>query len=294
VFAWAGWVRNNPDGTPRFRYNRAKFMSVTIGQQLGPYEITSLLGKGGMGEVYRARDTRLHRTVAVKILATDKTADPERKKRFIQEARAASALNHPNIVTLHDIANDGGVDYLVMEYVPGNSLDQLIPRKGMAVTTALGYIAQIASALAVAHASGIVHRDIKPSNLIVTAESQVKILDFGLAKLMESAPGSEDERLTQESAVTEAGSVMGTVGYMSPEQATGRTVDHRTDIFSLGVVLYEMVAGRRPFCGNSQVETLHAIINDPTPPLTEHVPEVEDIFSEGARERSERPLSARR
>jgi len=253
-------------------------MDLSTGR-LGPYEILGPLGAGGMGEVFKARDSRLGRLVAIKILSASKVADPERKRRFVQEARAASALNHPNIVTVYDIANDGAVDYLVMEYVPGNSLDRLIPRKGVALPEALGYANQIASALAVAHAAGIVHRDIKPANLIVTAEAQVKILDFGLAKLVESASGSEGETKTQQSAVTEVGTVMGTVGYMSPEQATGRTVDHRTDIFSLGVVLYEMVAGKRPFQGKSQVETLHAIINDPTPPFPEQPRELEEILA---------------
>src|SRR5215471_477934 len=157
-------------------------MSLQIGQQLGSYEITSLLGKGGMGEVFRAKDTRLNRTVAIKVLPPDKTSDPERKRRLLQEARAASALNHPNIVTLHDIANDSGIDYIVMEYVPGKSLDKMIAPKGLPLPEALGFAAQIASALAAAHAAGIVHRDIKPANVMVTGESHVKVLDFGLAK----------------------------------------------------------------------------------------------------------------
>ena len=221
-----------------------------------------------MGEVFRATDTRLHRTVAIKILPRDKVADPDRKKRFLQEARAASALNHPNIVTLYDIASDNGIDYLVMEYVPGKSLDKLITPQGLPLAEALNYAQQIANGLAAAHAAGIVHRDMKPGNVMVTAESQIKILDFGLAKLTEHAPGSaEGETRTQESALTEAGTVMGTVAYMSPEQASARPLDHRTDIFSLGVMLYEMLAGTRPFRGKSQVETMHAIIHDPAPPL---------------------------
>src|SRR5438445_776309 len=196
-------------------------MSLSAGARLGPYEILAPLGKGGMGEVYRAHDTRLHRTVAIKILPHDKVADPERKRRFLQEARAASALNHPNIVTLHDIANDSGVDYLVMEHVAGKSLDKLIAPKGLPLTAAIGYATQIAGALAAAHAAGIAHRDIKPANVMVTAESQVKILDFGLAKLSErTPPGAEGETQTQQSSLTEAGSVMGTVAYMSPEQAS--------------------------------------------------------------------------
>src|SRR6266545_3766620 len=178
-----------------------------IGSQLGPYKIEAPIGAGGMGEVFRAHDTRLRRTVAIKVLPRERVADPERKRRFLQEARAASALNHPNIVTLHDIADDSGVDYLVMEYVPGKSLDKLIAHKGLPLTDAIGYATQIAGALAAAHAAGIVHRDIKPANVIVTAESQVKILDFGLAKLTERAPSPESETLTQAPALTEAGTL---------------------------------------------------------------------------------------
>ena len=251
---------------------------LTTGTQIGPYKIEAVLGAGGMGEVYRATDTRLHRTVAIKILPREKVADPERKKRFLQEARAASALNHPNIVTLHDIASDSAVDYLVMEFVPGKSLDKLITPKGLPLAEALGYAQQIASALAAAHAAGIVHRDIKPANAIVTPEGHVRVVDFGLAKLTERVRGPEAETLTQESALTEPGTVMGTVGYMSPEQASARPLDHRTDIFSLGVVLYEMLAGHRPFRGKSQVETMHAIINDPVPPLAQQPPELNETF----------------
>jgi serine/threonine protein kinase/Tol biopolymer transport system component len=251
---------------------------LTAGTLLGPYQIEAKLGAGGMGEVFRAKDTRLHRIVAIKILPRDKTADPVRKRRFMQEARAASALKHPNIVTLHDIASDSGADYLVMEYVSGKSLDKLITPRGLPLAEVTGYALQIASALAAAHAAGIVHRDIKPANVIVTADSQVKVLDFGLAKLVEHGPSAEGEAVAQESALTETGTVMGTVGYMSPEQASARPLDHRTDIFSLGVVLYEMLAGRRPFRGKSQVEMMHAIINDPAPPLTQQPPELNEIF----------------
>jgi serine/threonine protein kinase/Tol biopolymer transport system component len=253
--------------------------SLTAGAQLGPYKIEAPIGAGGMGEVFRARDTRLDRTVAIKILPHDRIADPERKRRFFQEARAVSALNHPNIVTLHDIANESGLDYLVMEYVPGRSLDKLISPKGMPLADVLGYCTQIAGALAAAHAAGIVHRDIKPANLIVTSESQVKILDFGLAKLEEHAPSPEGETQTQESALTAAETVMGTLAYMSPEQASAKPLDHRTDIFSLGVVFYEMLAGTRPFRGKSQVETMHAIINDPARPLAQYPPELDEIMA---------------
>jgi eukaryotic-like serine/threonine-protein kinase len=253
-------------------------MSWPTGTKLGPYEIVAQLGAGGMGEVYRARDSRLERTVAIKVLPADKVADPERKQRFIQEAQAASALTHPNIVMLHDIAAANGIDYLVMEYIPGKSLAQLITPRGLPLAQSLGYATQIASALAAAHAVGIVHRDIKPANIIVTADSQVKLLDFGLAKLVERGTCSEGETESK-TALTEIGSVMGTVDYMSPEQANGRPVDHRSDIFSLGVVLFEMLSGKRPFRGNSSVEIMHAITHDNYPPLTSIPPELAEILA---------------
>jgi eukaryotic-like serine/threonine-protein kinase len=263
---------------------------ITPGTELGPFKIEALLGAGGMGQVFRARDSRLGRIVAIKILPHDRVNDPERKRRFLQEARAASALNHPNIVTLHDVANSPGIDFLVMEHVEGKSLDKLIPSKGLPLAEALDYAAQIASALAAAHGAGVAHRDIKPGNAMVTSERQVKVLDFGLAKLMERpAPGPEGETQTQESELTEAGTVMGTVAYMSPEQASARPLDHRTDIFSLGVVLYEMIAGKRPFRGASHVETMHAILHQAAPALPGRPPELQDVFDKAlAKEPKER------
>jgi len=203
---------------------------LALGKQLGPYRIEGVLGRGGMGQVYRAVDTRLGRSVAIKILQREKTADTDRRRRFMQEAQAASALNHPSIVTLYDIANEGATNYLVMEYIPGRSLDKLITPKGLLLSQAAVYAAQIAGALAAAHTAGIVHRDIKPANVVVTADELVKVLDFGLAKLIErrTAPGGE---MSTETALTEPGTIMGTVSYMSPEQAAGKAVDHRTDIF---------------------------------------------------------------
>jgi serine/threonine protein kinase len=236
---------------------------------LGPYQIEELLGAGGMGRVYRARDTRLHRTVAIKLLPDDRLADPRRKVRLLQEARAASALNHPNIVTLFDIASDNGCDFLVLEYVSGKTLAQSIPPKGLPLADALNFATQTAGALAAAHAAGIVHRDIKPANIIVTPDAQVKVLDFGLAKLQPSLAMAAPE-----TAHTAPGVVMGTPSYMSPEQAAGHDTDHRTDIFSLGVVLYEMLCGDRPFRGATQVETLHAILNAPVPALSRRNPDV--------------------
>jgi serine/threonine protein kinase/Tol biopolymer transport system component len=248
-----------------------------IGRQLGAYQVVSLLGAGGMGEVYLAHDTKLGRDVAVKVLPEAFVNDADRLSRFQREARMLATLNHPNVATIHGLEQSDGMHYLVMEKVPGKSLDRLIPTNGLPLKEAVSYATQIASALAAAHSAGIAHRDIKPANLIVTPESNVKVLDFGLAKLM--GPGPEDETLIHESALTEAGAVVGTVAYMSPEQASGRPLDHRTDIFSLGVVLYEMLVGHRPFRGKSQVETMHAIINDPAPPLAEQPLELEEILA---------------
>jgi serine/threonine protein kinase len=179
-------------------------MPLPVGGKLGRYEILSLLGAGGWGEVYRARDIRLDRVVAVKVLPADKVADPDRKRRFIQEAKAASALNHPNIITVHDIAEEHGTQFIVMEYVPGKALNQLIPRKGLRTAETLKYAIQIADALAKAHAAGIVHRDLKPANIMVTNEGQVKVLDFGLAKLTEAPSGAKDATLSLRDP-TEAG-----------------------------------------------------------------------------------------
>lgn len=254
-------------------------MALSPGRRLGPYEILAALGAGGMGQVFSATDTRLHRTVAIKILSLEQFRDQDGKRRFLQEARAASALNHPNIIVLHDIANEGGIEYMVMEYVPGKSLDKLISGPKIPLTDAVGYAAEIASALAAAHAAGIVHRDIKPANVMITPESQVKVLDFGLAKLSARASGIDDQTQTLHVENTESGVVMGTVAYMSPEQASAKAVDHRTDIFSLGVALYEMISGRRPFQRNTMAETMSAIINDPAPPLADQPAELEEMLA---------------
>ena len=237
-----------------------------IGQTISHYRILEKLGEGGMGVVYKAYDTHLDRTVAIKVLPHEKVSDPERKQRFVQEAKAASALNHPNIVTVHDIRSDAGVDFIVMEYAGERTLDQIIPAKGLGITQSLRFGAQIADALARAHEAGIVHRDIKPSNIIVTTDHRVKVLDFGLAKLFESSARASEAR-TQTSPLTDAGMVVGTAAYMSPEQAEGREVDARSDIFSFGTVLYEMVTGRRPFVGDSSLSVMAKILNeDPAPP----------------------------
>jgi eukaryotic-like serine/threonine-protein kinase len=241
-------------------------MPLSSGTRLGPYEILTPIGAGGMGEVFLASDTRLYRNVAIKVLPRDRVADPERKRRFLQEARAASALNHPNIVTLYDISNASGTDYLVMEYVPGKSLDKLIPASGLPLRDVLSLAQQIASALVAAHAAGIVHRDLKPANVMVMDSGFVKVLDFGLAKrpdreTVKRADG-ETETITSGADATLEGSILGTANYMSPEQAQGKRVDARSDIFSFGAVLYEMVTGARAFQGETMVDTLAAILRD--------------------------------
>jgi serine/threonine protein kinase len=238
-----------------------------IGQVLGHYRIESKLGEGGMGVVYRARDTHLDRPAAIKVLPSERVADPERKRRFRQEAKAASALNHPNILHVYDIDTVDGVDFIAMEYVNGKTLDQLIGPKGVPLAQALGYAVQISDALARTHAAGIVHRDLKPSNVMVTEDGRVKVLDFGLAKLIAPEPASEDGPTRTEHPLTEEGAVVGTAAYMSPEQAEGRRLDGRSDIFSFASVMYEMVTGQCPFRGDSRLKTLSKILNeDPKPP----------------------------
>jgi eukaryotic-like serine/threonine-protein kinase len=240
-----------------------------IGQQLGSYQILSLLGAGGMGVVYQARDTRLKRFVAIKVLPREKMSDPERKRRFIQEARAASALNHPNIITIHDIGSESGIDFVVMEYVGGKTLDQRIPRKGVKLNEALKLAVQIAEALDKAHSAGIIHRDLKPGNVMVTDDGLVKVLDFGLAKLTERESDEEGTRTLPPR--TETGTIVGTASYMSPEQAEGQKVDPRSDIFSFGVVLYEMVTGQRAFVGESNLAILTAILREEPKPASQIV-----------------------
>src|ERR1700741_452603 len=243
-----------------------------VGKTLRSYRIGSKLGAGGMGVVYKAVDSHLDRTVAIKVLG-GAAVSAARERRFVQEAKAASSLNHPNIVTIYDIdtqeAEGKPVRYIAMEYVAGETLEHLIGRKGLAVATALKYAAQIADALAAAHAAGIVHRDLKPANVMVTPQGVVKVLDFGLAKLHEE--GQADafaETLHGDGAsLTEEGTILGTVAYMSPEQADGKRVDARSDIFSFGSVLYEMATGQRAFPGGAQLASLSAVLyKDPQPP----------------------------
>ncbi|MBI5481934.1 MAG: serine/threonine protein kinase, partial [Deltaproteobacteria bacterium] len=250
-------------------------MTLDPGTKVGPYEVEGPLGAGGMGEVYRARDPRLGRSVALKILPPGAASDPDRRRRFEVEARAASALNHPAIVALFDVGFHDDRPYLVAELLEGATLRARLGDGPLAVRKALDYARQIAEGLAAAHEHGIIHRDLKPENLFVTRDGRLKILDFGLAKALgptgrgPAANGAAANGAAAsdpaEPTATEAGTVFGTAGYMSPEQVRGQTVDHRSDIFSFGAVLYEMLAGHRAFPGESPIERAHAILKDEPP-----------------------------
>jgi serine/threonine protein kinase len=249
-------------------------MTLAVGKRLGPYEIVGLLGAGGMGEVYRARDAKLDRDVAIKVIPAGISEDPARRQRFEQEARAASGLNHPGIVTIYDIGFADGVTYIAMELVEGRTLREIRAEAPLAVRKLLEIGAQCAEALAKAHAAGIVHRDLKPENLMVTRDGFVKILDFGLAKLSETRSRHLSALPTAVSPPTEPGTVLGTVGYMSPEQASGQPLDFRSDQFALGSVLYEMATGRRAFQRKTAAETLTAIIREDPMPIGQSSPDI--------------------
>jgi serine/threonine protein kinase len=251
-----------------------------VGRTVHHYQFLEKLGAGGMGEIWKAQDTRLNRFVAIKILTDASAGDPERRRRFIQEAQAASALNHPNIITIHDIVSEGNAEYMVMEFVQGKTLIDLIPKGGLRVPQVLKYAVQMTDALQVAHSAGIIHRDLKPGNVMVTETGLVKVLDFGLAKLTDSSPLSQTAssptdatQTINHAPLTVEGSIIGTVSYMSPEQAQGKRVDSRSDIFSLAVVLYEMVTGTRAFAGESALSTLSAILRDEARPIPEIAPD---------------------
>ena len=271
------------------------------GSKLGRYEIRSQLGAGGMGEVYLALDTRLSRSVALKILPDDVATDPDRMRRFEHEAKAASGLNHPNIITIYEIDHSGPRSFIATEFIDGSTLRERLRKQPMPPAEALNVAIQVASALAAAHASGIVHRDIKPENAILRADGIVKVLDFGLAKstLQEMAEFVDGDAPTRTRLVTDAGVVMGTATYMSPEQARGEQVDARTDIFSLGVMLYELVSGRLPFEGSSVYEIVAGILSDrEAAPLSraapETPPELERIVGKALRKnRDERYQTAK-
>jgi serine/threonine protein kinase len=234
---------------------------LAIGQHLGPFVLEAPLGAGGMGEVWRARDTALGRTVAIKVLAAEFSGDAERLHRFEQEARAAGLINHPNILTVHAVGSHDGFPYLVTELLEGETLKERLAGGAIPPRKAVDLAVQIARGLGAAHERGIVHRDLKPANLFVTTDGRLKILDFGLAKLRAQQDIERDE------AHSVSGTVLGTAGYMAPEQVRGQAVDHRADIFALGVVLYEMLAGRRAFDAPSAVETMHQILTAEPAPL---------------------------
>ncbi|MGH9837226.1 MAG: protein kinase domain-containing protein [Blastocatellia bacterium] len=244
-------------------------MTIAAGTRLGVYEIIAPLGAGGMGEVWRARDERLDREVAIKVLPADFANDADRLKRFEQEARATSALNHPNILTVHDIGNHEGAPYIVAELLDGEELRAQLDNGALPVRKTIEYAQQMAAGLAAAHEKGIVHRDLKPENLFITKDGRVKILDFGLAKLRPPRPVSAGSDVATQKQITNPGTVMGTVGYMSPEQVRGQDLDHRSDLFSFGLILYEMLRGERAFQRETMAETMTAILKDDPPELSE-------------------------
>jgi eukaryotic-like serine/threonine-protein kinase len=259
-----------------------KRTSLSPGDQLGRYEIKARLGAGGMGDVYLARDTKLGRTVALKILPADFAADRNSMQRFIQEAKTASALNHPNIITIHEIEEANSIHFIAAEFIKGETLRQLMSRQPLTITEALEMAIQVASALTAAHQAGIVHRDIKPENIMVREDGYVKVLDFGLAKFIENQPATsvDTQAATKALINTEPGVVMGTTYYMSPEQARGLGVDGRTDIWSLGCVLYEMLARHPPFTGATTTDIIAAIVKTTPAPLTPISPDIPDKLEE--------------
>ena len=244
-------------------------MNLTSGTKLGPYEIVSLLGAGGMGEVYRARDSRLRRDVAIKVLPQELSLDSDRMRRFEQEALATAALNHPNILAVFDIGTSDGSPYVVSELLEGETLRERLRGGSIPVRKTLDCALQIAHGLAAAHEKGIIHRDLKPENLFLTKDGRVKILDFGLAKLTQADPGSHTSMATVTHGATEAGVVLGTAGYMSPEQVRGMVLDPRSDIFSFGAILYEMLSGKRAFHGDTPADTMSSILKEEPPELSE-------------------------
>jgi eukaryotic-like serine/threonine-protein kinase len=261
-----------PEGDPLLKNSPwAQPAALAPGTRMGPYRIAERLGAGGMGEVYKARDTRLEREVALKVLPADLVGDADRRARFIREARAASRLNHSNIVTIYDLGEQEGRVFIAMEYVEGRTLDAALPAGGLPAKDILKFAVPIAAALAKAHAAGIVHRDLKPANIMIAADSAVKVLDFGLAKLSGPLAGPEDSTGTAEPR-TRAGMFMGTPAFMSPEQAEGKPVDARSDIFSFGSVLYQMATGKRAFRGDSTMATVAAVLREDPEAMPATVP----------------------
>ena len=267
------------------------------GSRLGPYEVDSLIAAGGMGAVYRARDTRLNRPVALKVLAPSVTTDVGRLARFEQEARTTALLNHPNIVAVYDVGTERGIPFVVSELLRGQTLRGRLTHGALPVSVAIRYAIDVTRGLVAAHDLNVVHRDLKPENIFITDEGRVKILDFGLAKCRNETLGIP---ALSSSESTQPGTILGTVGYMSPEQVRGVATDARADIFSLGVILHEMIAGRAPFVRESAIETLYAILKDDGPPLPQREgvsPELEHVIrhclekTPGARFQSARDLA---
>jgi serine/threonine protein kinase len=241
-----------------------------IGTTLGHYRIDREIGSGGMGVVYAAEDLRLHRQVAVKVVSGPLASDAEFRQRFEREAQTVASLNHPNIVTLHSVEQAGDVHFLTMELVEGEPLSRLIPPRGLPLDRLLAFAVPLADAVSAAHQRGITHRDLKPANVMVTRDGRVKVLDFGLAKLKEGqAQASGGATTLGAPTITGEGRILGTVAYMSPEQAEGRSIDHRSDIFSLGIVLYEMATGERPFKGDTSVSIISSILKDSPRPVSD-------------------------
>ena len=244
-------------------------MAIEAGSSLGNYKVVSAIGAGGMGEVYRARDTKLGRDVAIKVLPASLSENTDRLNRFEQEAQAAGALNHPNVLVIHHIGIHEGAPYIVSELLEGETLRERMAGAALPQRKAIDYALQIAKGLAAAHDKGIVHRDIKPDNVFITNDGRVKILDFGLAKLTAIDGAQSQTEVPTRKVNTDPGTVMGTMGYMSPEQLKGQAADHRSDIFSFGAILYEMLSGKRAFRGDSMAETMSAILREDPPDLSE-------------------------
>ncbi len=236
-------------------------------QRLSHYRLIEKIGAGGMGEVWKALDTKLDREIAIKILPDDFASDPERSGRFMREAKAVAALNHTNIVTIYSVEQVDESRFITMELIRGRSLSELIPSNGLPLEALLGRATAMADAISAAHQEGITHRDLKPANMMVGADGRLKILDFGLAKLREGAVGPQGVTELPTATVSQEGRILGTVAYMSPEQAEGKAIDHRSDIFSLGVVLYEMATGQRPFQGDTNVSIISSILKDTPDPV---------------------------
>jgi len=274
------FLPSRPEPDPSLPTGRRPSRALSVGARLGPYEITAFLDAGGMGEVYRARDTRLDRGVAVKVLPETLAGDPDRLRRFEQEARAVAALSHPNILAVYDVGVQDGTPYVVSELLEGSTLRQHLKNGALSTRKAIEYAVQVAKGLSAAHAEGVVHRDLKPENIFITKDGRAKILDFGLAKSLSPSGTLKNSTISGE---TEPGVVLGTAGYMSPEQVRGESVNHLSDIFSFGVVLYEMLSGQRAFKRNTNLETMNAVLNEDLPELSTVRPKISPALSRIAR-----------